>query len=459
MKKFLMFLCCVFVMNAAWAGCKVLTCDRNGDFINGWARTHVGGTQCWWCGPGPNSCNNHDIVSVKDEVGDVVWLYQCNMGLVSNKFSNFTPEEYCADSPLKNKQAENAKVTYSVKDYAKTSKSEFGDWYINDGSASCIYVKCNEGYGPSADRQSCVLEAESNCVKGGGKWLNENCDCSHKNQGATKYEWNGKTCVLTKDSQNAINNAANAAAQVRANQANCVDTGGSWVNNKCSCNSQKFLQDLVAGKTCKCIDGYRWNSDFKSCVITDVEKLKQICNKHGDIAHWSDFSSKCVCDNDELNVKMFDYDKESCVVDAEYTACVTKKSEATWNNGACNCNKTGYMWDKSKGDCVEGDELIQQRENDRVAQNAARIDGMVANLDNMFGGLEVSKWKNADGKFNIARLASDSIAGVVLGTAGGLITSHVVKKNQVKKGFEDVQCTVGGQKVADWGDEFTVGIQ
>ena len=72
---------------------------------------------------------------------------------------------------------------------------------------------------------------------------------------------------------------------------------------------------------------------------------------------------------------------------------------------------------------------------------------------------KVNVWKNAEGKFNTARLASDSIAGVVLGTAGGLITSHLVKKNQVKTGFEDIQCTVGGQKVADWGDEFMVGIR
>ena len=56
-------------------------------------------------------------------------------------------------------------------------------------------------------------------------------------------------------------------------------------------------------------------------------------------------------------------------------------------------------------------------------------------------------------------MLSDSIAGVVLGTAGGLITSNVVKKNQVEDGFEDLQCTVGGQVVAGWGDEFRVGIQ
>ena len=39
------------------------------------------------------------------------------------------------------------------------------------------------------------------------------------------------------------------------------------------------------------------------------------------------------------------------------------------------------------------------------------------------------------------------------------VTPDVIKKNQVKTGFEDIQCTVGGQKVADWGDEFMVGIR
>lgn len=70
-----------------------------------------------------------------------------------------------------------------------------------------------------------------------------------------------------------------------------------------------------------------------------------------------------------------------------------------------------------------------------------------------------SVWKSSDGSFNYARLASDSIAGVVLGTVGGIITSNVVKKNQIKGGFEDIMCTVGGQNVASWGDEFQVGVK
>lgn len=72
---------------------------------------------------------------------------------------------------------------------------------------------------------------------------------------------------------------------------------------------------------------------------------------------------------------------------------------------------------------------------------------------------KASVWKDEEGKFNTSRLVSDSIAGVVLGTVGGVVTSNVVKKNQVENGFEDIKCTIGGQTVADWGDEFRVGIQ
>lgn len=99
-------------------------------------------------------------------------------------------------------------------------------------------------------------------------------------------------------------------------------------------------------------------------------------------------------------------------------------------------------------------QLLQQ-------QNAAkeRIASIVNNLDQKAANFKRSDWKNEDGKFNTSRLISDSVAGVVLGTAGGLITSSVVKKSQVKSGFEDLNCAIGGQVVAGWGDEFLVGIQ
>ena len=89
----------------------------------------------------------------------------------------------------------------------------------------------------------------------------------------------------------------------------------------------------------------------------------------------------------------------------------------------------------------------------------SKISESVSVLQTLTSDLDVKKWRDAQGKFNTARLASDSIAGVVLGTAGGLITSHVVKKNQIEDGFEDLNCSIGGQTVAGWSDEFNVGIQ
>ena len=69
---------------------------------------------------------------------------------------------------------------------------------------------------------------------------------------------------------------------------------------------------------------------------------------------------------------------------------------------------------------------------------------------------KLNKWKDIDGKFNTTRLASDLTAGVVLGTVGGVVSGIVIKKKQIKKGFENLHCTISGQSVADFGDDFKV---
>lgn len=93
--------------------------------------------------------------------------------------------------------------------------------------------------------------------------------------------------------------------------------------------------------------------------------------------------------------------------------------------------------------------------------NTAAINNAKAVLSAFFAKAEsdVSVWKNAEGKFNTARLASDLTAGVVLGTVGGLVSSVVIKKAQVKKGFEALQCYIHGYKVADWGDVFEASLR
>ena len=91
--------------------------------------------------------------------------------------------------------------------------------------------------------------------------------------------------------------------------------------------------------------------------------------------------------------------------------------------------------------------------------SAQRINNIAANLKSWSNSMDASVWKDKNGNFNTSRLVSDSVAGVVLGTAGGLITSNIIKRNQIKGGFEDIKCTVGGQVVAEYNDDFMVGIR
>lgn len=131
-----------------------------------------------------------------------------------------------------------------------------------------------------------------------------------------------------------------------------------------------------------------------------------------------------------------------------------------------------YTWKLSDGQRAEVQSMITgyvdplvrnlntkiNLESDRRAAES-RVASAMSVLNSFAASADVSVWKNAEGNFNGARLASDSIAGVVLGTAGGLISNSLIKKSQTKKGFEDIRCTVGGQFVADYDDDFAVGIK
>lgn len=114
----------------------------------------------------------------------------------------------------------------------------------------------------------------------------------------------------------------------------------------------------------------------------------------------------------------------------------------------------------------QGDVSVQSGEKDANTKNTEEagknVEQAITELNAIIGKdnlPKANKWRDADGNFNTARLASDVTAGVVLGTAGALITSHLVKKHQVSEGFEDIQCTISGQTVAGFGDEFTVGVK
>lgn len=144
---------------------------------------------------------------------------------------------------------------------------------------------------------------------------------------------------------------------------------------------------------------------------------------------------------------------------------VKKKYETEINKAIANCGSgqddvvvsvgdESIKTSKKSNGVVAGVGKNANADSDKIRAAQTRLKEFFSKVDS-----DKSVWKNADGSFNGVRLASDLTAGVVLGTVGGVVSGVLIKKNQVEKGFDALNCTVGGQKIADWGDEFTVGMR
>ncbi len=453
MKKiFLLFLLPILLgfSSIANAKCKLLSCEDK-DWANARVTADVGGSQCWFCGPGPNSCGNNDVVPFVDGVGDIIGLSQCSTGLVQ-KFVNYEPGYFCDDSDLKSSlgvsgiKLDNAKKTYAFIGEKSTGYS-LGDLEVFLGKASCIMMKCNEGYVPNENKTACVLDTrKSSCENSGGNWQDGNCSClARKN-----LVLSGDKCVCKSDSYvfDNVNKQCNLKQEIveeEENKKKCFDSGGNWDNGQCSCDSDKNMK--LSGKECICISNeYKWDSGKKICVMTDSASCSKISG-----TYWDSNLQECLCS--ETN---FVISGSKCILNPDIEKCNQVQGAEWLSSGICVCQDRSKVVDYIKMMCVDSQETIAIQQ-----QNAAkeRIASIVNNLDQKAANFKRSDWKNEDGKFNTSRLISDSVAGVVLGTAGGLITSSVVKKSQVKSGFEDLNCAIGGQVVAGWGDEFLVGIQ
>ena len=239
------------------------------------------------------------------------------------------------------------------------------------------------------------------------------------------------------------NRSGGGGSSSNTDSQNCVNSGGTWKNRVCSC-SGAYLKQSGDKKSCECTDGYIRDAQ-KACVPTDETNCKGLGES---VAKWE--NNQCIC----LDMtKIYSSDTKNCVPNLKVAEC-GQIAGAQWTNGECKCIKPGYELKDGK-ECIKGAALVSSEQK----ESRTKITSVYKKLNAMSGDFKVSVWKNADGNFNTARLASDSIAAVVLGTTGALVTSNIVKKNQVSGGFEDISCQVGGQTVAGWGDQFNVGIQ
>ena len=277
----------------------------------------------------------------------------------------------------------------------------------------------------------------------------------------------------------------------------CLDSGGDWKNgeigfsisgwkSKCICDAKAGLVPTLDNLKCECKNAAeKYDASKKKCVApgnggnggggvvyypvptpkpttpakpttpSEEKKARSACEGAAG-AVWNETTKLCACSDTN-----YEWNGTACVASAAFVQCQTLVSAgmATWNSvtKVCMCLQTGYEFNGTA--CVETAESIAARKAEQSQAAKAAIASVHSKLKKTQSGFDVSAWKDAEGNFNTARLASDSIAGVVLGTTGALVTSTVVKKNQVENGFEDIQCTIGGQTVAQWGDEFSVGSQ
>lgn len=240
----------------------------------------------------------------------------------------------------------------------------------------------------------------------------------------------------------------------------------------------------------KCVGG---TTPVDSCAKYSANPEAYACCKNKN-ATWNEKTNKCDCKNSKAEWKWDAKTKKGiCKVPGggdeggkddttpDTTPETTKQcwysfsADVRCANGASISKASGFYVDTKAATCEEFTKLYKDDQGfmmemaekycsqhpelpiiDDKAFNAAK-DSINAFFNNAKS--DASVWKNAEGKFNTARLASDLTAGVVLGTVGGVVSGVVIKKKQVEKGFDALHCTVGGQKVADWGDEFNIGLR
>ena len=218
---------------------------------------------------------------------------------------------------------------------------------------------------------------------------------------------------------------------------------------KVSCRESRAS---LEGKACCDLPATVAKWDGKSCVCLDKNQEFQIQNDHGVCVAKNQpvAKDKCDCSN---ALKIVSNAWAKCGMENSAIADAAREINIQCNSGT-NCN-AGVLNQNINIVNI----AIANCESEQSHVALKRVQSAVDALENDIRGLDRSVWKNADGNFNTARLASDSIAGVVLGTAGGIITANVVKKNQLENGFDDIVCTINGQTVGGYGDEIIVGVQ
>jgi len=345
------------------------------------------------------------------------------------------------------------------------SKNDSGSAIVFSSKNICFAWTCEYGFTPDAEGTKCVEKpAQASCT--------------------------GADEMLATEDIDVISVCPNCS---KIKTGDCVNKDMFACYKAMKNNTVSGLKIDWSGLECQChpVSKYDWNKSLGMCVAKQqgglCEQLKTKkasqarlnCCYAGNATTWngSDTSTdvnNCVCvdqskkwDGSACVAKINSFDNSECkYVANSYINCGNGKriinhseftiSAAELAGKSCKEFKAGkdmiaYIREKYCGVSGYTEEIPMD----------AKTKTAISNMEAFFktSDDDVTVWRNEEGKFNTARLASDATAGVVLGTVGGVVSAKVIKKKQLEKGYDVLKCTVGGQKMADWGDVFNVGFR
>ena len=289
-------------------------------------------------------------------------------------------------------------------------------------------------------------------------WLNGECQCLTLN--GKERKWNGKSCVELPEP---VKPSPVKQEPVKPVQPTNPGTKTSCVQQRCGGLTGSQKSECV---TCCYVPASlaKWENGVCKCQQNPNQKFNPLTLQCEDVAATvapQPVAPQYDCDTTKLaqvakwKVTYGSNLEVSTLINIILDYCNgATRVESVFNAYYVELQALIDSLQKSEAEAAAAAKITAQ-----INASKTKISAAVEEMNAISAGFDDSVWKNEEGKFNTSRLVSDSVAGVVLGTAGGLITSNVVKKNQVENGFEDIQCTVGGQVVAGWGDQFRVGIQ
>ncbi len=259
----------------------------------------------------------------------------------------------------------------------------------------------------------------------------------------TTIDYNGQdyTCFIHKNykdifskKQNNTDTSSSKEEPVGESEESSSETGIQYNYQQCESNS-----DCTREKLSAFLNGnpYLHSTEWYCIEQSAGNKVcaSKACENGYHIAKYANGNSKGFCEKD-------------APVQPNANVEQSGQSGANGSVGSANANSTSNKIVVTE--LHDTDKKLEEikKLTEKINKTYTELQGLTKNL---------SAWKNTEGKFNTARLASDSTAAVVLGTVGGVVTAKLVKKSQVKKGFESLQCYIGGQPIAAYGDEVTIG--